>query len=190
MRRYIPRSISRSMSWLACLGVLGGCAGSAQQPPQTVQVDLKRYEGTWYELARKPMFFQRQCAQSEARYRLQEDSSIAVTNRCLTKDGEWDQATGRAEAQVPGRTDKLWVRFDNTFSRIFPGLTKGDYWVLYVDDDYQTALVGNPNREYLWLLSRQPVVPDATRLKLLELAHERGYQTDDLIWRSGKTTGP
>ncbi|MBD9501648.1 lipocalin family protein [Pseudomonas sp. PDM17] len=184
MRRYTPRSLT----WLACLAALSGCAGSAQQPPQTVQVDFKRYEGTWYELARKPMFFQRHCAQSEAHYRLQDDASVAVTNRCLTTDGQWDQATGRAEAQVPGRTDKLWVRFDNTFSRIFPGLAKGDYWVLYVDDDYQTALVGNPNREYLWLLSRQPVVPDATRMKLLELAHERGYQTDDLIWRAGETS--
>lgn len=172
---------------LACLAapliVVAGCAGSAQQAPQTTQVDLARYQGTWYELARKPMFFQRHCAQSEAHYRLQEDASIAVTNRCLTADGEWDQATGRAEAQVPGRTDKLWVRFDNTFSRIFPGLAKGNYWVLYVDDDYQTALVGNPNREYLWLLSRKPAVPDATRTRLLELAHQRGYQTDDLIWR-------
>lgn len=177
----------RSITWLACLVVLSGCAGS-MQPPQTVQVDLRRYEGTWYELARKPMFFQRQCAQSEAHYRLQDDASLAVTNRCLTRDGEWDQATGRAEAQVAGRTDKLWVRFDNAFSRIFPGLAKGDYWVLYVDDDYQTALVGNPNREYLWLLSRQPVVPDATRMHLLELAHERGYQTDDLIWRAGESS--
>lgn len=177
----------RSIIWLACLFVLGGCAGSTQPPPGTAEVDLQRYQGTWYELARKPMFFQRHCVQSEAHYRLQPDASLAVTNRCLTADGEWEQATGRAEAQVPGRTDKLWVRFDNTFTRIFPGLAKGNYWVLYVDDGYQTALVGNPNREYLWLLSRQPVVPDTVRAHLLELAHERGYQTDDLIWRASET---
>ncbi|WP_177339324.1 lipocalin family protein, partial [Pseudomonas sp. NBRC 111135] len=67
----------RSLIWLACLAALSGCAGSSPQPPQTVQVDLKRYEGTWYELARKPMFFQRHCAQSEAHYQLQPDSSIA-----------------------------------------------------------------------------------------------------------------
>ncbi len=71
---------------------------------------------------------------------------------------------------------------------LFPGRAKGDYWVLYVDDDYQTALVGNPNREYLWLLSRKPVVPDATRMKLLGLAHERGYQTDELIWRAADSS--
>lgn len=176
----------RSIIWLACLAALTGCAG-ATRPPQTVQVDLQHYQGTWYELARKPMFFQRHCAQSEAHYRLQGDASIAVTNRCLTADGEWEQVTGRAEAQVPGRTDKLWVRFDNAFSRIFPDLAKGDYWVLYVDADYQTALVGHPDREYLWLLSRKPVVPDATRARLLELAHARGYQTDDLIWRTADT---
>ncbi len=64
----------RSLIWLACLAALSGCAGSSPQPPETEQVDLKRYEGTWYELARKPMFFQRHCAQSEAHYRLQPDS--------------------------------------------------------------------------------------------------------------------
>lgn len=182
MRRYTPRSLT----WLACLAVLSGCAGSAQQPPQTEQVDLKRYAGTWYELARKPMFFQRQCTQSEAHYQLQPDSSIAVTNRCLTKDGDWDQATGRAEAQVPGRTDKLWVRFDNWFSRLAPGLTKGEYWVLYHDQDYRVALVGHPNREYLWLLSRTPAVTDQLREQLLTIAREQGYDTSKLIWRQAE----
>ncbi len=138
--------------WLGLL--LVGCAGSPKNPPATEQVDLQRYQGTWYELARLPMFFQRNCAQSEAHYRLQEDQSIQVINRCLTLDGDWEQVEGRAVAQQPGRTDKLWVRFDNWFANLFPNVARGDYWVLAVDDDYRTALVGNPNREYLWLLSR------------------------------------
>jgi apolipoprotein D and lipocalin family protein len=167
--------------------VLAGCAGSgsSDNPPRTVgQVDLQRYQGTWYELARLPMFFQRDCVAAEAHYRLQDDGSVAVTNRCSTENGEWQEARGTAVAQQAGRTDKLWVRFDNWFSRLFPGMTKGEYWVLYLDEDYRTALVGHPNREYLWLLSRTPQVSADTRELMLEQARERGYDTAELIWRA------
>ncbi len=87
------------------------------------------------------------------------------------------------EAQKPGSTDKLWVRFDNWFSRLAPGLTKGEYWVLYHDQDYQVALVGHPNREYLWLLSRTPTISSETREKLLTTAREQGYDVSELVWR-------
>ena len=166
---------------------LAGCAGSgaAENPPQTTgQVDLQRYQGTWYELARLPMFFQRHCAASEAHYALRDDGHVAVTNRCRTAEGEWQEARGEAEPQQAGHTDKLWVRFDNWFSNLFPGLTKGDYWVLYLDEDYRTALVGNPDRKYLWLLSRTPQVPSETRERLLTEARSRGYDTGELIWRA------
>lgn len=169
------------------LGVLAGCAnsGTGVVPPETAgRVDLARYQGTWYEQARLPMFFQRDCAQSEAHYSLKEDGSIGVLNRCRTLEGEWQEAQGRAVAQEPGKTDKLWVTFDNWFSNLLPGVAKGDYWVLYVDDDYRTALVGNPNRKYLWLLTREQKVTAAQRDKLLEVARSQGYDTDALIWRS------
>ena len=169
------------------LAVLAGCAnsGTGVVPPQTVErVDLERYQGTWYELARLPMFFQRHCAQSEATYGLQEDGSLAVSNRCRTTTGEWQQAQGQAVPQLAGQSNKLWVRFDNWASRLLPGLTKGEYWVLYLDDDYQNALVGHPNRKYLWLLSRSPNVSAQTRELLLGEAQSRGYDTDRLIWRS------
>lgn len=167
--------------------LLAGCASHGEEPapPRTVAaVDLERYQGTWYELARLPMFFQRGCAQSEAHYQLQDDGSIGVLNRCRTLEGGWKEARGRAAPQVEGRTDKLWVRFDNWFSRLFPGVTKGDYWVLYLDDGYRTAVVGHPNRKYLWLLSRTSVVSEKTREQLLEVAEEQGYDTDLLIWRA------
>ncbi|VXB20192.1 Outer membrane lipoprotein Blc [Pseudomonas sp. 8AS] len=165
---------------------LAGCAGSgaSSEAPQTAgTVDLQRYQGTWYEQARLPMFFQRNCAQSEAHYRLQEDGAVGVLNRCRTLDGEWLEAKGLATPQMAGQTDKLWVRFDNWFSRLFPGVAKGDYWVLYLDDDYRTALVGNPNREYLWLLTREAEIPLETRTEMLEQAQARGYDTSELIWR-------
>ncbi|MFP5425234.1 MAG: lipocalin family protein [Gammaproteobacteria bacterium] len=176
----------RTTVLLSCLTLaLVGCASSSDdpKPPSTMQVDLQQYQGTWYELARLPMFFQRNCVQSEARYSLREDGRIGVDNRCREADGQWNEAQGVAEPQQAGKTDKLWVRFDNWFSRLAPGLTKGEYWVLYHDQDYRVALVGHPNREYLWLLSRTPTVNGETRDKLLAIAREQGYDTSALVWR-------
>ncbi|CAM4136483.1 Temperature-induced lipocalin-1 [Pseudomonas reidholzensis] len=178
--------LMRTTLLLSCLTLaLVGCASSNddQKPPTTMQVDLQRYQGTWYELARLPMFFQRNCVQSEARYTLRDDGRIDVDNRCQEKDGQLNQAQGIAEAQQPGKTDKLWVRFDNWFSRLAPDMTKGEYWVLYHDQDYSVALVGHPNREYLWMLSRTPEVSQETRDKLLTIAREQGYDTKELVWR-------
>lgn len=170
-----------------CLAVLlTACSSSAAQlaAPQTAaQVDLQRYQGTWYELARLPMFFQRNCAQSQAHYQLQADGSVAVLNTCRSLTGESLQASGQAVLQQPGQADKLWVSFDNWFSRLFPNFVRGDYWLLYLDDGYQLALVGNPNRKYLWLLSRTAQVSAKTREQLIALARARGYDTDALIWR-------
>ncbi|UTW09589.1 lipocalin family protein [Pseudomonas benzenivorans] len=167
--------------------LLAGCvnSGTGPVPPQTVDaVDLQRYQGTWYEWARLPMFFQRNCAQSEAHYALQADGSLAVVNRCRTREGEWQQVEGVAVPQVAGETDKLWVRFDNWFSRLLPGVAQGEYWLLYLDDDYQSALVGHPDRDYLWLLARSPQVDPALRDNLLQVAREQGYDTEALIWRT------
>ncbi len=172
---------------LAAGALLAGCAGKGDDAlaPRTVDhVDLKRYQGTWYELARLPMFFQRNCAQSEAHYRLKPDGNVAVLNRCRTEKGEWEEASGTASPQVPGKTDKLWVVFDNWFSKILPGVAKGDYWVLYVSDDYKQAIVGNPDRKYLWLLSRTPTVPKEVRDEMLSKAQQQGYDTTKLIWRT------
>jgi apolipoprotein D and lipocalin family protein len=166
--------------------LMAGCASSREDSidPKTVDhVDLKRYQGTWYELARMPMFFQRKCAQSQAHYALKDDGNIAVTNRCRTIEGKWEEATGTASPQIPGKTDKLWVVFDNWFSRLLPGVAKGDYWVLYLGDDYKTALVGNPSRKYLWLLSRTAHASEQTKNELLSKAQQQGYDTTKLIWR-------
>lgn len=176
----------RSILIASTILALAGCANSgtgsiSKPPPQTMQVDLQRYQGTWYELARLPMFFQRNCVQSEAHYGLRDDGRIDVTNRCRDKDGEWIEAKGMAEPQVEGQTDKLWVRFDNWASKLLP--IKGDYWVIYHDEDYRVALVGHPEHKYLWLLSRTPEVDQETRDKLLSVAREQGYVTSDLIWR-------
>ena len=172
---------------LACLGtalVLAGCSssGSDALAPKTVDnVDLKRYQGTWYEQARLPMFFQRNCAQSQAQYTLKPDGNVAVLNRCLTEDGEWQEAKGTATPQVPGKTDKLWVEFDNWVSTLLPGVTKGDYWVLRVDPEYQVALIGGPSHKYLWILSKKPHLDEAMYQSYLETARQYGYDLSKLI---------
>lgn len=179
--------VGRAAGAALAILLMAGCAhtATADLKPQTVgTVDLKRYQGTWYEVARLPMFWQRNCAQSQAQYTLKADGNIDVVNRCRTAEGEWQQATGTASPQVPGQTDKLWVVFDNWFSRLLPGVAKGDYWVLYIGDGYKTAVVGNPDRKYLWLLSRTPTVSKQVREELLVKAQQQGYDTTRLIWRA------
>lgn len=175
-------AVALAALWLTACAVTP--QGESMAPKTVDHVDLKRYQGTWYELARLPMFFQRNCAQSEAHYTLKDDGNIAVTNRCRTIEGKWNEATGTASPQVQGKTDKLWVVFDNWFSNLFPGLTKGEYWVLYVSSDYKVALVGSPNRKFLWLLSRTTHVPQSVRNELLMKAQQQGYDTTKLIWRA------
>ena len=105
--------------------LLAGCSTSDNSlAPKTVEsVDLKRYQGTWYEQARLPMFFQRNCAQSEAHYSLKPDGNVAVLNRCRTAEGEWEEAKGTASPQVAGQPDKLWVEFDNWVSSVLAGVS-------------------------------------------------------------------
>lgn len=185
MKRLVLISCAAAAALAAAL--MAGCAhsGSSDLQPHTAgDVDLKRYQGTWYEIARLPMFFQRNCAQSEAHYSLKPDGNVGVVNRCRTAAGEWHEATGTASPQVPGQTDKLWVVFDNWFSRLLPGVAKGDYWVLNVGDGYKTAVVGNPDRKYLWLLARTPTVSDKVRDEMLAKAQQQGYDTTRLIWRT------
>ena len=165
--------------------VLAGCDSSGVDPlaPKTASnVNLKKYQGTWYELARLPMYFQRNCEQSEAHYSLKPDGNMAVLNRCLTEQWQWEEAKGTAYPQVPGKTDKLWVEFDTWFSWLIPA--KGQYWVLYVGDDYKTAIVGDPSRRYMWLLSRTPTVNNDVREELLSKARQQGYDTTRLVWRA------
>ncbi len=170
-----------------CAGVLAACSTSntREVAPKTAgNVDLKRYQGTWYELARLPMFFQRNCVQSEAHYGVKPDGTVDVLNRCKTADGTWEEAHGTATQQVAGETDKLWVVFDNWFSKIAPGLTKGDYWIIDLDSGYNQVIVGTPDRKFLWLMSRTPDVSESVKEQMVSRAQQQGFDTSRLIWRS------
>jgi apolipoprotein D and lipocalin family protein len=130
---------------------------AADAPPlRTVpSVDLDRYLGRWYEIASYPAWFQKECTATTADYSLRDDGLIKVVNSCrkASLDGKLKQAKGRAKVVDPTSNAKLKVSFFWPFW--------GDYWIIDLDPDYQWAVVGVPNRKYLWILSRTPTMDEA-----------------------------
>jgi apolipoprotein D and lipocalin family protein len=174
------------------LGLLAvACAAPREHPPlETVPyVDLSRYQGRWYEIARLPMWFQRGCLQSTADYRLTEAGTVEVTNRCPTEDGGTWVATGRATVVDPRTNARLEVVFDNWFSRLFPSVARGAYWVIELDPAYTLAVVGHPSRDYLWVLSRSPTLDAGRYDGVVGRARALGFPTERLI-RPPPTAGP
>jgi apolipoprotein D and lipocalin family protein len=145
----------------------------AQTPVSSVAtVDLARYAGTWHEIAAFPMFFQRQCVgDTTAHYALAPDGKVLVTNRCRTESG-FDEATGSATVVEGSSNSRLKVSFFWPF--------KADYWVIGLDADYRWAVVGNPNRKYLWVLSRTPQMAQPLLDAALAAAREQGYDLSQL----------
>lgn len=139
------------------------------QPVKTIpSIDVARYLGTWYEIAKFPNWFQRKCLSgTNANYQLKEDGNVKVTNRCKVEGGEMAQAIGTAR-QIGGATSpKLEVRFAPDWLAILP-FVWGDYWVIDLDSQYQLAAVSDPRREYLWILSRTPKVNQKSYDDLLQ----------------------
>ncbi len=149
---------------------------TAWAPLRTVEsVDLQRYAGQWYEVALIPNKFQSMCvADTSASYGLMPNGRISVTNACRTASGSMTRAQGEARRAEPGSTTKLEVRFAPVWLG-WLGAVWGDYWVIGLDSDYRWALVGEPKREFLWLLSRTPQLDAATRDKALAIAAAQGY---------------
>jgi apolipoprotein D and lipocalin family protein len=155
-------------------------AAPASQPQTVSQVDLQRYLGTWYEIARFPMYFQRKCASDvTAAYGLLNNGNVSVVNQCRQTNGETMASEGEANA-VDSSNSKLKVSFLPQGLRWIP-FTKGDYWILKLDDNYQTALVGAPNRKYLWILSRNPTLDEQTYQQYVEAARQQGFDTSKLM---------
>ena len=168
-----------ALLWLIC----ASCATAQSVPelPTVTSVDLTRYQGTWYEIARLPAWFQKECTQSKATYELLESGDVAVRNECLATTGKPKVAFGTASVVDKQTNAKLEVVFDNWFSRLFPFLTKGKYWILYLDPEYQTVIVGTPDRKYLWIMTRSPQLVEETYQHLVRRAQALGFETDRLI---------
>jgi apolipoprotein D and lipocalin family protein len=127
------------------------------------------------------MWFQRGCVRSTADYALEADGTVRVVNRCRTEDGSEKSAVGRAYVVDGGSNARLEVEFDNWFSRLFPGVARGDYWVIHLEPDYSVAVVGNPSREYLWILARDPVLPDDRYHAIVERCARLGFPVEQLV---------
>lgn len=160
--------------------LLSACGGH-EKPLATVnKVDLQRYAGTWYEIARLPQWFQRGCYDSTATYSLNDDGTVKVINRCQREGEQTSEAEGTARV-VPGSDNaKLKVRFDNWVSRLIPTITEGNYWIIALDKDYQTVVIGEPSREYLWILARQSELPEDQYQALVQVAQEKGFPVEEL----------
>lgn len=156
---------------LTCF-VLCSCDSSSTVNNTTVgSVDINRYLGRWFEVARFDHKFERGLTHCTATYSMKNDGTIKVTNQGL-KDGKWKTSTAKAKmTETPGmlRVSFFWPLYT-------------DYRILMLAPDYSYALVGGADEEYLWLLSRTPNLDEDTRQMLVDEARLRGYETDNLIW--------
>jgi apolipoprotein D and lipocalin family protein len=151
-------------------------AGSPGLPPlQTVaKVDMTRYLGRWYEIARLPNRFQKGCVASTADYALRADGEISVINSCRNEqDGSVAQVTGRAWIVDTASNAQLKVTFFWPF--------RGDYWIIELGKEYEYAVVGTPNRKYLWILSRTASMDDGLYAAILQRAGQQGFNSSAVI---------
>ena len=149
-------------------------------PPETAaRVDLLRYAGRWYEVARLPAKFEGKCVGDVSATYAFDGEKGRVMNRCRRADGSMQSVVGVAQVVPGSHGAKLKISFAGRPLRWLPG-TWSDYWILRVDPDYQAALVGTPDRDQLWLLSRNPRIDDARYTWLLDAAKAQGYDTSRL----------
>ncbi|HUT98443.1 MAG TPA: lipocalin family protein [bacterium] len=177
-RRRIVKSITALLAITFATAL--GCGISTTErlglgPLKTVEyVELERYLGTWYEIARFPQSFQEGCVASTATYTLRDDGLIDVLNTCRneTLDGEERSALGLARVVDAETNAKLQVTFFLFFW--------GDYWIIDLADDYSWAVVGHPSRDYLWILSRTPTMDAEVYSGILQHLEAVGYETERL----------
>jgi apolipoprotein D and lipocalin family protein len=175
---------SKTIARLALVGAaavaLSACAtllsrhpvGNRAVPEPAKSVDLQRYLGRWYEIARYEQGFQKGCQGVTADYSLRPDGSISVVNRCRKPGGKISEARGRAKIVDRATNAKLKVSFFGPFF--------GDYWVLDHADDYSWSIVGEGSGRYLWLLHRRATPAEAEVRKLIDRARDLGYDTSML----------
>ena len=163
--------------------MLMSCADiRSREPLSTVSsVDLNQYSGTWYEIARLPMWFQRHCIDSKATYTPRPDGTIGVHNECVTDKGAIDKADGVATIIDTKTNARLTVVFENWFAKLVGSSREGNYWILALDPEYRTSMVGTPDRRFLWILSRSHQLDEVTYQRLVEQAKQLGFPVSDLI---------
>lgn len=171
MRPFIALTLTAALA--AC--ILPPVNRDARVPLGPVaQVDVDRYAGRWFEIARFPNNFERGCAGVTAEYARREDGRLSVVNTCREPDGELRRAEGSARIVDSASNAKLKVRFGGPF--------EGDYWVLDRAEDYSWALVGEPSGRFLWMLARAPTIAQPLKDELTARLAARGYDVSALEW--------
>jgi apolipoprotein D and lipocalin family protein len=173
----------RGVLVLIGLGVVScSTVKSPSDAPATAKaVDLERYAGRWYEIARLPMFFQKADEAAIAEYASQSDGTLSVHNIAIRPDGSQREIRGTAMVLNPPENTKLAVRFKTWFGPLIPVPKAGNYWILHVGADYEEALVGTPDRKYLWLLARTSAISEERYAGLVAKAEALCFDVTRLI---------
>ncbi len=185
----VIKQISVSVAFAAVLMLsMVSCKTASVTELQTVpKVDVDKYMGTWYEISSFPQRFQQDCYCTMAEYRFNDQKGyVEVLNSCrkYSPTGVIDTAKGKAFVTDKETNAKLKVQFFWPF--------KGKYWIIALADDYSYAMVGHPNREYLWILNRMPQMEEAQYKELVGIAAKLGFdtrllqRTDQSCFISGK----
>lgn len=170
MRKKILATTALAGIGIAALAIV---SKSRNEPLDTVEyVDLEKYLGKWYEIAAFPQSFEKGCTHSTAEYSMRDDGNIAVKNSCM-KDDKIDIAEGVAYVTDKKTNAKLDVQF------FWP--IKGKYWIIGLAPDYSYAVVGHPNRKYLWILCRKPVMDSAIYNHLVLVSASKGFDIRKLV---------
>ena len=175
---------TNALQTLCAVTLFTACNAMANDSPGALTtiltLDVPRYMGTWYEIAKYPNWFQKKCASNtRADYSAQVDGKVRVLNRCTTKDGEVSEAIGEARQLGGSTSPKLEVRFAPAWLSFVP-MVWGNYWVIDLDPAYQIVAVSEPKREYLWVLSRTPDMPAKVYADLLARLEKKGFDSRKL----------
>jgi apolipoprotein D and lipocalin family protein len=170
--------------FIFALVILAEAAGSharSKELSTVASVDLNRYAGRWYEIARYPNRFQKQCAgNTTADYKLLPNGRIEVINQCRESDGSVKAVKGEARINDKASNAKLEVRFAPSYLSFLP-FVWGDYWIIDLGPNYEYSVVGDPSRKYFWILAREPRLDEKTYAGILERAAAKGFDPAKVV---------
>lgn len=174
------------LSILSAASLLASCGTTAPDAARptlktVAKVSTDRYLGKWYEIAHFPQWFQKGCVSATADYSQNKDGTIGVLNTCFRVDGSQRTVVGVAEP-VDASNNRLRVSFPgNFFARMAPVPKEGNYWIIDISRDYQHAVVGTPDRQFLWFLSRSPAISKRQFDRMKDTAAEQGFDLSKLV---------
>ena len=169
------RLISLQSVFFISIIIFSSCSSSMKTLKTVPEVDLNRYTGKWYEIARLPNSFEKGLVCFTAEYSLRPDGKITVTNAGYKEDrpGQVSSVTGKAWVPDPNEPGRLKVQFFWPFS--------GGYYIFHLDRDYQYVLVGSPSRKYFWLLARQAEIDEALYQELMNIARQNDFAVENIM---------